>query len=166
MRKGSAVGAARRGAGGGRGVSDGARGSKGRDGTGRRVERGQGRGSPRAGGGRSTEMINASKSPPFASPTYLPTYLPYLPARAPPLSTYLSTYLPTSRDLDPRALSKFSTSRGSGRARPLVRIMPRTLRGRNFPSVRSFVRTLVRSPARFDAFVPPARIKRDLCAAR
>lgn len=111
-------------------MSDGARGSKGRDGM--EGRKGSGRGSPRAGDGRSTEMINASKSPPFASPTYLPTL--------PVLRLFLPTYLPTylHRDLDPRALSRNFRPAGAGER---ARIMPRTLRGRNFPSARPSVST-------------------------
>jgi len=87
-----------------------------KDETGRRVEKGQGRGSPRAGGGRSTEMINASRSPPFVPFPDPPTPPAYLPPR--PRSV---------------ALSKFSTGvRENALARPYN--APNALRGRNSPS--------------------------------
>jgi len=94
-----------------------------KDETGRRVEKGQGRGSPRAGGGRSTEMINASRSPPFVPFPRSTTY-----PRPPLPPSRLPTYLPPR----PRsvALSKFSTGvRENALARPYN--APNALRGRN-----------------------------------
>lgn len=84
-------------------MSDGARGSK-------RVRESVSR--------RGTEMINASKSPPFASPTFL---FPLFLFLSPPFSIYLSIYLPTATT-SIRARSR-NFWLASGRMRPSVHVM-------------------------------------------
>jgi len=73
-------------------------------------------------------------------------YPPSIVPRTASFSTYLSTYLPTylRRDLDPRALSKFSTG-GSGR-RELA--LARPYNAMNTPRPKFSVRPLVHSLAR------------------
>lgn len=92
-------------------------GTKGRKGSGKRESASNGGG---GGGGRSTEMINASRSPPFALQP-LPTY----PTRSPAFlySTYLPTYLPPR----PRSALDSRNFRPGARENALVRVMPRTL---------------------------------------
>lgn len=125
-------------------MSDGARGSKGRDGT--EGRKGSGK-RESTSGGRSTEMINASKSPPFASPTYLPTYPTYPRALRLFLPTYLPTYLRLATSIHARSRNfrPAAGERESAPARPYNATNTPRPKFSVRPFVRSYARTFTRS---------------------